>query len=201
MKVCPQLNPKLRTDTFLLAGKEYGIHNISSIPVKELHPHHVFTREEKGVTAFFSYQSPLSNFYNCKIVENGKNFHSSEQLFMYKKALKFNDHSTAEQILLCKSPEEAKGLGRKVQGFKLDIWRPVASDLMFDAMYQKFSQNQELRSFLLQTCGTTLAEANPTDRVWGTGISLKNDHIFSPDKWTGKNMAGEVLARVRQTLQ
>ena len=78
--------------------------------------------------------------------------------------------------------------------FKLDIWRPVASDLMFDAMYQKFSQNQELRSFLLQTCGTTLAEANPTDRVWGTGI-------FSPDKWTGKNMAGEVLARVRQTLQ
>lgn len=51
----------------------------------------------------------LSNFHPCRIVFGSKVFKSSEQLFMYLKALHFGD--TAERILLAETPKEAKTLG------------------------------------------------------------------------------------------
>lgn len=52
----------------------------------------------------------LSNFHPCRIVFGSKVFKSSEQLFMYLKALHFGDVETAEKILLAETPKEAKPL-------------------------------------------------------------------------------------------
>ena len=68
-------------------------------------------------------------------------------------------------------------------------------------MYAKFSQNQELASFLTKTGTTVLVEANPTDRYWGAGIPLRDNNIFDKDKWKGQNKAGQVLSRVRQSIK
>ena len=201
LKVCPNLNPRLRVDTLILGGKEYGVHNISSVPVKQLHPHSVFTPEGDGVTAFFSKQSPLSNHYPCKFKENEIQFNSVEQCVMYKKAMKFKDITTAQQVLVTEAPEKIKVMGRRVHGFNPQAWKDVASDYMYSAMYAKFSQNPELRAFLTQTDKTVLVEASPTDRFWGAGIPLQNADIFESTKWKGKNLAGKVLMRVRQSLQ
>ena len=59
-----------------------------------------------------------SNFYNCEIEYANKPFHSSEQLFMYLKALHFGDNEIADQILVNGGmPKEAKKLGRKIANF------------------------------------------------------------------------------------
>ena len=72
---------------------------------------------------------------------------------------------------------------------------------MYSAMYAKFSQNDELRRFLVNTNNTELVEANPFDRVWGVGVSMQSIDVFNSEKWKGKNLAGKVLNRVPQTLQ
>ena len=59
----------------------------------------------------------LSNWYPCKIKYKGLDFSSSEQLFMWMKAKHFKDEEIASEILKCKTPKEAKKLGRKVRGF------------------------------------------------------------------------------------
>ena len=106
LEICPNLNPKLRVDSLILGGKEYGIHNINSVPVNNLHPHSIFIPKDKGATAFFSKHSPLSNHYPCKLQDEGIQVSSSEQCYMYKKAMKFKDVQTAQQILKTQTPEE-----------------------------------------------------------------------------------------------
>ena len=71
---------------------------------------------------------------------------------------------------------------------------------MYKAMYEKFNQNNSLKDFLMKTRGTDLAEANPSDLYWGTGISLRSHDTFNPNKWVEKNMASKVLSRVRDSL-
>ena len=200
LKLCPELNPKLRVDSMILNGSVYNIDNIKTIPVEGLLPENVFTRTQEGMTAYFSKFSPLSNHYSSQFELDDIVFHSVEQYFMYKKAKEFNDVSTAEKILDTPCPVTAKQLGRHVKGFKGNVWTRVASDHMYTAMYQKFAQNEELKAFLLRTRQTELVEANPTDTTWGVGLSIQNDSIFKQDQWRGKNLAGNILTRVRQTL-
>ena len=200
LETCPQMNPKLRIDSLILGGKEYTIDNIDTIPVKELKPDRIFTPTHNGVTSFFSKFSPLSNHYPANIVADGHTFHSSEQYFMYLKAKHFKDTGAIDKIRNAKSPLEAKGLGKKVEHFDKKSWNAVAEDMMYKAMYEKFNQNNGLKDFLTKTRGTDLAEANPSDLYWGTGISLRSRDTFNANKWVGKNMAGKVLSRVRDSL-
>ena len=164
-------------------------------------PASVFTKELNGLTAFFTSQSPLSNHYACTFYEDGVFFKSSEQCFMYKKALLFKDETTAQQILEADRPEIAKVLGKHIDGYNSHTWKEASSEIMYRAMLAKFKDNPELRSFLLNTGQTTLVEANPTDSVWGVGLPLRNPDCFNPQKWKGKNLAGRALERVRQTLK
>ena len=119
---------------------------------------------------------------------------------MYLKARHFKDIESAEKIRLAKSPVEAKSLGKDVKNFDKKSWNAVAEEIMFKAMYEKFTQNKALKDFLLKTQGTVLAEANPGDLYWGTGMSLQNPDIHSPNNWTGKNTAGKALSRVRDSI-
>ena len=107
----------------------------------------------------------------------------------------------AELILKTSEPERVKQLGKRVQGFNKKEWYRVSVEYMFQAMLAKFTQNEDLKGFLLATDGNRLLEANPTDRFWGIGLSLKSGDLYKETKWTGKNMAGRTLERVREALK
>ena len=98
-------------------------------------------------------------------------------------------------------PERVKQLGKRVQGFNKQEWNRVSVEYMFQAMLAKFTHNEGLKGFLLATDGNKLCEANPTDKFWGVGLSLKSGDLYKESKWTGKNMAGVTLERVRETLK
>lgn len=57
----------------------------------------------------------------------GIKWKTSEQYFMYKKAIFFGDFETAELIKKAIRPEEAKKLGRKVKNFDDKKWSEVSS--------------------------------------------------------------------------
>ena len=201
LKVCPDLKPKLLTDKMLLGGKIYNIENIDTVPVTELQPKYVFTPMEMGITAFFDKSSPLSNHYNTILEFEGNIFNSSEQCFMFQKATHFKDVATVQQILHCKTPQQAKQLGKRVSNFDKKKWLSVAEDCMFKAVFNKFSQNTVIADFLQKTGNTDIVEANPLGTFWGAGIPLQEKNIFVKEMWKGKNRAGVVLSRVRECLK
>ena len=140
----------------------------------------------------------LSNFYPCKFEFNGKTFNFSEQCFMYQKALLFNDFEVVSQILNETDVRKIKALGRKVKNFNNELWDKHKEDFMFNACYAKFSQNDKLKDFLLNTGNREIVEASPVDNIWGIGFSSDNA-MENVDKW-GQNLLGKVLMKVREDL-
>jgi ribA/ribD-fused uncharacterized protein len=46
----------------------------------------------------------------------------------------------------------------------------------------KFSQNERLKTFLLNTGNRVLVEASPRDRIWGIGMGASNPDVENPAK-------------------
>ena len=140
----------------------------------------------------------LSNFYLCEFEFNGKTFNFSEQCFMYQKAILFNDFENAKQVLNETDVRKIKALGRKVKGFDNTLWDQYKENFMYNACYAKFSQNDRLKDFLLNTGNYEIVEASPVDNIWGIGFS-SDKAMENIDKW-GQNLLGKVPMRVREDL-
>jgi len=151
-------------------------------------------------------------------------FNCAEQAMMALKAYYFGDVATADKImavqpkdmkailhLLKTNPAEAlrqfnpvadaqKKLGREVKPYDDAKWRAAAPDLVFHANIAKFSQNEDLRQWLLGTGDKILVEGSGKDRIWGVGIDYADDRILDEANWLGGNDLGKVLMRVRAWL-
>lgn len=151
--------------------------------------------------AFFG--SGFSNFYPCTFVENGITWKSSEQCFMAKKAEFFGDSEMYEAIINTDTPKKAKSFGRKVKNFDADKWMEVCFDKMYEACYAKFSQNEELKEFILseEFEGKGFIEGSPFDAIWGVKMDWRNPDIDNELCWKGKNLLGKVLDKVRNDLK
>lgn len=161
------------------------------------------------------WESEFSNFfpYDTKEVKvgdvkplniegYGKKFPTSEHFFMWLKAKTFKDDETADLILQAVRPEQAKKLGRQIKGFDKDVWNEKCEEAMFTAVYSKFSQNKELRNFILDKKfnGKHFVEASPFDKIWGIGLHWSDKNAEDETKWRGENKLGKILDRVREKL-
>ena len=147
--------------------------------------------------------SAFSNFYPCSFTEGGKVWKNSEQCFMAKKAEYFKDMEILEEILKAETPEKAKKLGRKVKNFDAEKWSKVCFDKMYDAVYAKFSQNNDLKELLLSSDfeGKSFVEGSPFDAIWGVKMDWRNPDIDNEKNWQGQNLLGKVLNKVREDLR
>ena len=104
-------------------------------------------------------------------------FNCMEQYMMYHKAMLFLDRPSARKILDTKNPKEQKKIGRSVQNFDEKVWKKYRHSIVYWGNENKFTQNKILLSKLMSTKGTTLVEASPYDKIWGVGLSKKDDRI------------------------
>lgn len=119
---------------------------------------------------------------------------------MYQKARLFQDFDRMNGILKETGPLKIKKLGRLVRNYDDEIWKRKRRQVVYYANLEKFSQNPELKERLLATKDATLAECAVGDKIWGTGLSQRNPNCIYPEKWTGKNLLGEILMEVRTDL-
>lgn len=145
--------------------------------------------------------SCLSQWWECNFTYEGITFTSTEHWMMYQKALLFNDLEIANQILACRTPAEAKAFGRKVSDFDNNTWKANRMDIVIEGNLLKFSQNLDLKTFLLNTKARILVEASPVDPIWGVGLSRDSDKINNPNTWRGLNLLGFALMEVRDRLK
>ena len=143
----------------------------------------------------------LSNWYLSDFQIDGITFTSMEQYMMYKKAVCFKDENIAKQILEEKNVAKIKELGRLVSGYDEHIWNGVRQIIIYEGLFAKFSQNESLRSKLLDTKYSTLVECAVKDRICGIGLSMTDPKRLMLAKWQGQNLLGYALMLVRDRLK
>lgn len=117
---------------------------------------------------------------------------------MAEKAALFDDQENRAQVLRAPTPNAAKALGRKVRGFNDKVWLQHRYDIVVRANQAKFSQNQQLNEYLLQTGSRVIVEASPVDNVWGIGLAQDSADANNPNLWKGLNLLGFALMQVRE---
>lgn len=165
-----------------------------------------------GNKADAEWERSFSNFYESKFtatVYDGREveFDCSEQYFMYRKALEFEDFEAVDVILKGGlQPYDYKKIGRQVINFSEEVWNAKRYEAMVDGLKLKFSQNEKLKSNLLGTNDSILVETSPFDAIWGVRLGKHdrfghrtNDWLY-PERWKGFNLLGFALMEVRDWL-
>ena len=111
------------------------------------------------------------------------------------------DMEVHAQIMASDNPKEYKALGRKVRHFDAALWDRSKYEIVRKGNIAKFSQNPELRAFLLGTSGSVLVEGSPYDGIWGVKLGMEDPRIADPNQWQGENLLGFALMEVRDLLK
>lgn len=142
----------------------------------------------------------MSQWWLSSFVFENIIYKTAEHWMMAKKAELFDDVEVLQRILVAKSPAEAKKLGREVRGYNEAIWREKRFEVVKQGNLLKFGQNEELKTYLINTGSRVLVEASPEDPVWGIGMPSDHRDASSPEKWKGQNLLGFALMEVRDEL-
>jgi len=145
-------------------------------------------------------KSCFSQWWQVNFTIDNIEYKSAEHYMMAEKARLFKDEEILQKILECKSPVAAKKLGRQVKNFKANLWDENRFEIVKKANLYKFSQNEQLKTFLLTTKSRVLVEASPVDAIWGIGLAEDHNNASNPKKWRGENLLGFALMEVRDEL-
>ena len=167
----------------------------------------VLQMEQKSYIFFWSHRpSPtitktcFSQWFNRPFTIDGFTYKCAEQYMMAQKAKLFNDEEIFERILQASTPETMKSLGRQVKNFDYKVWSQYKFGIVVAGNLAKFSQNDDLKAFLLGTGDKILVEASPYDNVWGIHMRGTDPRAKDPSLWEGENLLGFALMQVRDML-
>ncbi len=146
-------------------------------------------------------QSCFSQWWEEAFIVDGKTYKSTEHWMMAGKAKLFGDEEMLQKIIDCRTPAEAKKLGRQVRNFDNDAWLANRYKIVLEGNKHKFSQSETMKAFLLNTGNRVLVEASPVDAIWGIGLAADFRGIENPHNWKGLNLLGFVLMEVRDYLK
>lgn len=154
------------------------------------------TTKQKGIVD----KSCLSQWFPAYFEVSEIQYKNTEQYMMAQKAKLFADEEIFQKILKTNDPKEIKALGRLVKNYHEDLWKQKRFEIVLQGNLAKFSQNAELKQFLLNTSNNVIVEASPYDKVWGIGLSADDENAEKPLQWKGLNLLGFALMEVRKQL-
>ena len=189
----------LEGDQLIIKGKHYTRDNLCELP-DDLSCYKVTSKEDINTVGFFGELNPLSNFHQSHFAVDNQWYHCTEQFIQEKKAIYFNDNCSALKIMAADTALECKQLARNIRNYDVTKWNAVAGELCYNGILEKFNQNPHLNKVLQSTGDKVLAESC-YDKKWGTGIPLYSSEALRNDLWTGENLLGKLLTRVRETLR
>ena len=156
-----------------------------------------FGQPENGVIN----ESCLGQWYLTKFFDGVDEYCCTEQYMMAEKARLFEDDEICTAIIETKNPKEMKALGKKVKNFDQTTWDKGKYSIVLNGNYLKFSQNENLRNYLLSTENKILVEASPLDTIWGIELGKDKEKAYNPNTWKGENLLGFALVEVRDEIR
>jgi len=127
----------------------------------------------------------FSNFAEYEIEIDGELWSTAEHYF---KASKFEDYDLRDKIKTIEDPIQASKFGNIRKNILRSDWDEIKEDIMYKALFAKFTQHIDLKIELLNTDENYILYTN-IDRFWGMGKIGK-----------GKNKMGRLLMKVREDI-
>lgn len=135
------------------------------------------------INAFKDEYRFLSNFYPCRLKLGELEFTSTEQAYQFAKCV----HDKDKEKMLTLGPGACKSLAKKIE-VRPDF-HDIKLRLMEYIVREKFKQNPELGSLLVNTGHREIVEGN----TWG-------DVYWGVYKGKGENHLGKILMSIRADL-
>ena len=185
---------KLQGDRLMVDGVKYTVDNLGDLPI-ELAAYQAAEKCSDTALVFHGELSPYSNFHPSPLYVDGILFNSAKHYIQYQKSLLFGDSVTANQILRSQTPIEAKRLSYGISDFSMTKWANEGYELCAKGIREKFVQNRPLLEMLKGTGSLTLTEASK-DKLWGTGIPLRDSNALSTFKWENTGWLSRILISI-----
>ncbi len=129
----------------------------------------------------------LANYSDYGFTVDGVYYPTAEHFYQ---ASKFDNPEIIQKILSCKTAREAASVGRDRNNKRIDHFNDIKLNKMYQAVYEKFQQNPDIRKKLIETGDEEIREMTDQESYWGVGPQLD-----------GENHMGEILMRVREELK
>ena len=132
----------------------------------------------------------FTNFYQAPLQIDGRVWATSENYFQAQKYIGTPLFGAIQQS---QTAREAFDISRTpVLGlqWRRSDWEEVKDDVMYVALYAKFTQHERLRRLLLDTDDRRLVEHTSRDSYWGDG-----------GDGSGQNKLGQLLMKLRKELR
>jgi len=143
----------------------------------------------------------FSQWFFAPFTSDNVEYKTSEHWMMASKAKLFGDNEIFAKIIKADKPGEVKELGRQIKNFDQLTWDKRKFEIVKGGNIYKFSQNQKLGDYLINTGDRVLVEASPVDPIWGIGLSQDSNNIDNPHTWRGLNLLGFSLMETRDFLK
>ncbi len=152
--------------------------------------------DDPDVLAFYGHRNPwgeFSNFYEAPIEIDDVTYPTSEHYFQCMK-FRGSDDIHADAIRACATAAQCAIMGRNRSHPITQNWELVKNEVMYRAIYAKFTQHARLRAILLATGERLLVEHTKNDSCWGDG---SDGAVIG----NGGNRLGQLLIRLREQLR
>ena len=90
----------------------------------------------------------LANYSEYGFYKNGKYFKTAEH---YYQSEKFDDLEIKNKIINASTAKEAAAIGRDRKNKRIDNFREIKLGVMYEGVLEKFRQNSDIRSKLIET--------------------------------------------------
>ena len=129
----------------------------------------------------------LANYANYGFWKNGIYYPTAEH---YYQSEKFDDINIKQKIIMAQTPKEASIIGRNRNLKRKENFKQIKNQVMYQGVLEKFRQNPEIRSQLIETGNQEICEMTVKENYWGVGPNHD-----------GKNYMGKILMKVRNQLK
>ena len=186
---------RIQGDKLVVDGVKYTMDNIGDL-LAEIAAYKADEKSNDSHVVFHGELSPYSNFHPGKFSLDGLEYPTVEHYIQYQKALYFGDSVTASSILKSTTALDAKRLSYKIDNFNKQQWVQDGYEICKKGVRVKFKQNELLLNMLKTTKPKILAESS-TDRVWESGLSLRDKDALNEAKWYGEGWLSRMLLGIR----
>ena len=191
-------NSRLSGSNLWIEDKKLNLEEIGKVPaeVSIQRAKNIKIDNEKGLV-FQGHHSSFSNMSETTFVYEGKEYTSSESAYQSKRAEDNAQPELAEIIRKSEDAYKAKRMSKSIKDG--DKWNEKKEKVMKSIVKAKFSQNEKIKSELINTKDMILCEGTG-DRFWGCGVPISKSSQINSKKMPGKNKLGNILMEVRKEM-
>ncbi len=183
---------------------------IGEAPIKQIQTVEEIRQKTSALVPVILFSEPSTNEYDfmglkwaVNVEYNNTQYNSVYQALMAELAKVFNDNDNLQKIMIADSAEDIDYSVDMVPGdreINEPKWNTAISQLLYPINIEKYKQYPELSEKILQTKQAKLGYYIPDDNLLGIGISIDNPNAKDINKWTGQNMVGNTLEKVRTEI-